>query len=97
MLLNERGHQGTIGRKRVDGSRFIVAHEAAVALHIGTEDSGELTLHTPLPAGDYLTVYVPLSNDPRLGGHGRLLLEIKQGLLIAYRAHRAIPTRDKEV
>src|SRR5437879_3758078 len=39
-----------VGREGTEGAFFIGAHEAAVAVDIGTENGGELALHVyPLP------------------------------------------------
>jgi hypothetical protein len=45
MLLDESSHQFvTIGSEGAEGSEFVLAHEAAVAFDISTEDGSELTL-----------------------------------------------------
>jgi hypothetical protein len=46
MLLDEGGHDLTIGREALDRRVLIVTHEAAVALDISTEDGGKLPFHS---------------------------------------------------
>lgn len=48
MLLNETGHDLTIGRQGANRRLFILTHEATVTLDISTEDGRELALHTGL-------------------------------------------------
>ena len=62
VLLDKRGHHFTIGREGADGRLLILAHEAAVAFDIGTEDGSELAFHTHLPRGDYPAGASCLSN-----------------------------------
>jgi len=44
VLLNETGYHFQVGVQGADGSLFILAHEAAVTLDIGTQDGCELAL-----------------------------------------------------
>src|SRR5262249_3655500 len=43
---DEGGHHLAVGGQGADGGFFILAHEAAVAFNIGTEDRGELAFHS---------------------------------------------------
>src|SRR5207245_9684133 len=47
MLLDQGGHHLAIGRERANRRLLILAHEATIALDIGTQDRCELPLHTP--------------------------------------------------
>jgi hypothetical protein len=40
---DELRHQSFVGVEGSNGAELVLAEEAAVALHIGTEDGGELT------------------------------------------------------
>ena len=42
MLLDQRGHERAVGREGANRARLILAHQAAIALHIGTEDRRQL-------------------------------------------------------
>jgi hypothetical protein len=55
VLLNQRGHELPMGREGADSRHLILAHQAAVAFDIGTEDGGELAPHArPGRAGSLL-------------------------------------------
>ncbi len=47
MLLDKGGHHFTVGGYCLDGSFFVIAHEATVAFDIRAEDRGQFPFHTP--------------------------------------------------
>jgi hypothetical protein len=46
ILLSQISYYGTGGGECADGCFLIIIHEAAIALYIGTENSGEFALKT---------------------------------------------------